>query len=239
MPGPLLSVVLPTYNEAANVAAVIERLSAALQNIPHEIMVADDDSPDFTWRIVEGICAQRRDVRLLRRTSKRGLYPAVAEAFAAASGTCLAVMDADLQHDETLLPAMFEALQGGRDLVVASRHAEGGGTENWGLLRRTMSRAGNSLVSLMLGTPVRDPLSGFFMIDRGAYERIASKLRPRGFKILMDVLRNLPPEARVLELGYVFKPRRAGKSKLGAKVAAEFLLALWEAAAGRLKGRQR
>ena len=236
--GPLLSIVLPTYNESANIAAAIEKLSAALRDIPYEILVADDDSPDRTWRIVERIGARSPEVRLLRRFGKRGLYPAVAEAFGAASGTFLAVMDADLQHDETILPAMLEALRGGCVLVVGSRHAEGGGVENWNVFRRMMSRAGNALVSLLLGTPVRDPLSGFFMIDRAAYEKIAHELRPRGFKILMDVLRCLPPGARVREIGYVFKPRRAGRSKLGARVAAEFLVALWEAAGGRLKRRR-
>ncbi|MBI5243695.1 MAG: polyprenol monophosphomannose synthase [Elusimicrobia bacterium] len=233
----LLTVVIPTYNEAPNIAVLIGRLSAALQGVPHEILVADDDSPDRTWEIAQKLSASRENVRVLRRTSNRGLYPAVVEAFAAASGRCLAVLDADLQHDERILPAMLKALLEGRDLVVGSRHAEGGGIENWNAARKLLSLAGNVLVGWVLGRPVRDPLSGFFMIDRRAYEDIAPKLRPRGFKILMDILRCLPPEARISEVGYVFKPRQAGESKLGAKVAADFLLTLWEAAAHRLFGR--
>ncbi|MEI8191310.1 MAG: polyprenol monophosphomannose synthase [candidate division NC10 bacterium] len=237
MPKPLLSVVIPTYNEAANIAVLIERLSAALRGVPHEIIVADDDSPDRTWEIVEGISAARPEVRLLRRRRDRGLYPAVAEAFASSSGRWLAVMDADLQHDERILPAMLETMRQGRDLVVGSRHAAGGGIEDWNIFRRLLSRIGNSLVAVLLGMSVRDPLSGFFMIDRQAYERIAPKLRPRGFKILMDILGLLGADARVSEIGYVFKPRRAGASKLGAKVAFEFMLALWETAARRLARR--
>jgi dolichol-phosphate mannosyltransferase len=231
-----LSVIVPTYNEASNVSVLIERISKALESIPHEILVADDDSPDRTWEIVDRISAARKTVHCLRRTKDKGLYPAVFDAFAQASGRCLAVMDADLQHDESILPRLLDALLlRGRVLAVGSRHVPGGGVQDWNWARRLLSFAGNSLVAFLLGRGVRDPLSGFFMIDREVYRKIAPKLRPRGFKILMDILSRLPRDAAIEEVGYVFKPRRLGASKLDSKVAAAFLAALWELALLRFR----
>lgn len=225
---PELSVIVPTFNEAENIGTLIERVSKALEGVAHEIVVADDDSPDRTWEVVGRLAAARPNVRCLRRTRDRGLYPAVVEAFAASSGRRLAVLDADLQHDERILPRMLEALRRGRAMAVGSRHAPGGGVQDWHWARRWLSFSGNAVVAALLGRAVRDPLSGYFMIDRGVYLGLASALKPRGFKILMDILAHLPEDAGVEEVGYVFKPRRAGESKLDARVASAFLAGLWE-----------
>ncbi|HAH05121.1 MAG TPA: hypothetical protein DCM05_01130 [Elusimicrobia bacterium] len=231
-----LSVVVPTYNEAGNIGPLIERVLAALEGVRCEILVADDDSPDRTWEAAERIAARRPEVRCLRRRSGRGLYPAVMEAFAAAKGRSLAVLDADLQHDERILPRMLEALQKrARALAVGSRHAPGGGVQDWHWARRWLSFTGNALVGALLGRSVRDPMSGFFMIDREVFLQLAPKLKPRGFKILMDVLAHLPPEASIEEVGYVFKPRRVGESKLDSRVAAAFAAALWDLVLLRLR----
>lgn len=230
-----LSVVVPTYNEAGNIRAILDRLEEALKGIPHEILVADDDSPDRTWEIAAALAADRPGLRCLRRTRDRGLYPAVVEAFRAASGTYLAVLDADLQHDERVLPAMLKAArERGWRVVVGSRYAAGGGIERWGGARRAVSLGCTWLARAALGTPIRDPLSGFFLLERDVFLAAAPALKPRGFKILMDLLRRMPPGTSAGEVGYVFRPRLHGRSKLGAKVAWDFLRSLAGAALGRL-----
>ena len=231
-----LSVVLPTYNEAENIPVIVERLAGLLAAVEHELIVADDDSPDRTWEVAGRLQAKFPQVRVLRRTGERGLYPAVAEGFDRAGGRFLAVLDADLQHDETLLLAMLERLRAGADLVNASRYAAGGGTRGWGFARRLMSRAATGMAGLVLRRPVSDPMSGFFAVSKSVYARMRPRLRPVGFKILLDLLQNLPEESRVVELPYVFKPREAGESKLGGLVALQFAAVLLQAAWRRLGG---
>ncbi|MDD2772781.1 MAG: polyprenol monophosphomannose synthase [Elusimicrobiales bacterium] len=230
---PLLSVVLPTYNEAGNIAVIVERLSGVLAATPHEIIVADDDSPDLTWKKVQELCARIPHLKVIRRTADRGLYPAVMEGFANASGKYLAVMDADLQHDEKILPRMLELAQNGAQLVVASRYTGGGGTAGWSGTRLLASRLANKSASLLLKRRCTDLMSGFFLVERAAFEQAKPKLHPRGFKIFMDVLQNLPDGARVAEAGYVFRPRTAGESKLSLKVTLEAAAGLYELSLGR------
>lgn len=238
MSGVLLSVVLPTYNEAVNVPLIVERLERALGAIPHETIVADDDSPDGTWRVASELSGRYPAVRSLRRTGERGLYPAVLEAFSTARGEYLAVLDADLQHDESRLPAMLELARArGLQLVVGSRHAPGGGIEGWGRTRRLISRAANLLSSLLLSRGSSDLMSGFFLVERSAFLAAAPRLTPKGFKILMDLLQNLPPGAQTGEVGYVFRPRTLGESKLDARVAGQFFTALAGLTLKRFTGR--
>lgn len=232
MTKPLISVILPTYNEAENIAAAIARIHAVLGDASHEIIVSDDDSPDKTWQHAMALTAEY-PVKVLRRTTDRGLYPAVMDGFAAARGEYLAVMDADLQHDEKILPAMLEKARAGAKLVVASRYTKGGGVENWNAFRLFLSRSGNRFASLMLRRPCTDLMSGFFIVERQAFEETKPKLRPKGFKILMDILQNLPAGAATAEEGYVFRPRTAGESKLSLKVAWQAFMGLYELSLGR------
>jgi dolichol-phosphate mannosyltransferase len=212
----LLSLVLPTYNEAENVPLLVERLSKLLQGIEYEIIVADDDSPDKTWEVAQGLRQRYPQVRVLRRTSERGLYPAVVEAFSMAQGEILGVMDADLQHDEALLPRMLDALSAEKAaLVVASRYCAGGGIDKWSWPRRLISRSGTALAGWALAHPISDPLSGYFLIHRDAFLEMRPRLRPQGFKILLDVAAQLPRASRVAELPYTFRRREHGESKLG------------------------
>lgn len=230
---PELSLVVPTYNEAENLPILAERLGRALAGIRHEVIVADDDSPDRTWEV-----AGRLGLRCIRRTRDRGLYPAVMEGFAAARGRVLGLIDADLQHDEAALPAMLEQLRRrGLALVAATRYARGGGVQDWSRRRLWISRTANAAAGLVLRARVSDPMSGFFLIERRTYQAVLPGLRPRGFKVLFDILANLPPGAEVGEVGYVFRPRRAGASKLDGRVALQFVQAFFEALAGRLRGR--
>ncbi|MFA5137856.1 MAG: polyprenol monophosphomannose synthase [Elusimicrobiota bacterium] len=235
-----LSVVLPTYNEAANVPVVVERLAEALQGVAYEVIVADDDSPDGTWRVAQELSAKHGNVRCLRRMKDRGLYPAVLDAFREARGRYLAVMDADLQHDERILPEMLRRMrEGGLKLVVGSRHLEGGGFEGMPPLRRLISWAGNILVRAAVSDRSTDPMSGFFVLEREAYLDVLPGLRPKGFKILMDILGSLPPGAKVGEVAFVFRIRRQGQSKLSFRVMTQFALGLFRLLFARLASRTR
>ncbi|HUB48579.1 MAG TPA: glycosyltransferase family 2 protein [Acetobacteraceae bacterium] len=221
---PTLSVIVPSYNERPNVAPMIARLDAALTGIAWEAIYVDDDSPDGTAAEVRRIAQTDPRVRCLRRIGRRGLASAVIEGALASSAPFVAVIDADLQHDETRLPVMLQALQGGTyDLAVASRHVEGG--DNAGLANRwrhVLSGGGIRLAQWFLPTPLSDPMSGFFMMPRPLFEELAHHLTGQGFKILLDLVLSAPAPLRVLEVPAQFRARAEGESKLDILVLTQF-----------------
>lgn len=224
-----ISLILPTYNEAGNVVKAVQCAATALAGIPHEIIVADDDSPDKTWEVAAKAFEGDATVKVIRRTENRGLYPAVIEGFRAASGKYLAVMDADLQHDESILPKLLEAAQQrGVALAIGSRYVDGGGLGQWNAVRKAMSRAGNKTAAIIIGRDIKDLMSGFFLIEKAAFYNILPNLQPKGFKILMDIACRLPKEAKVEEVPFTFRKREVGESKLDSRVAAQFAQALYE-----------
>ena len=233
----MLSVILPTYNEAQNIETILTHIAGVLHAVPHEILVVDDDSPDGTWRRVEAYSQHDRSVRLLRRSVKRGLSSAVIDGFLASSGDVLAVMDADGQHDSTLLLKLYDAVRGGADIAVGSRYVEGGGVGEWDGGRHTLSRIATFLAMRILKRPdaakVRDPMSGFFAVRREVFLTAVPKLTPMGFKILLDLLLKIPPHTVVTEVPLRFGVRRAGRSKLGLRVQLEFLTYLYHVTVGR------
>jgi dolichol-phosphate mannosyltransferase len=232
-PVPVLSVVTPTYDEAENVPLLIERVHAALEGIPHEIIVADDDSPDRTWEVAERIAATDPTVRVMRRFHDHGLSAAVLDGMSVARGDHLAVMDADLQHDESILPRMLETVRGGDvDVCVGSRSTEGGGYGEWGAGRRLVSWVATLIARLLLRVPVSDPMSGYFVVTRRAYEEAAPRINPRGFKILLEFI-GRDRELRVAEVGYEFRLRTHGETKLNRSVIRSYLLAVAELRLGR------
>ncbi|HVW67150.1 MAG TPA: polyprenol monophosphomannose synthase [Candidatus Peribacteraceae bacterium] len=218
----MLSLILPTYNEAKNLPELIPALEKVLA-IPHEIIVVDDDSPDRTWEVAEELCKQY-PVRVLRRRNHRGLSSAVVDGFAIAQGNVLAVMDSDLQHDPHILLDLYQAIQNGADIAVASRYREGGSVGEWVTGRRLLSKAGTRLAQWLPPVHSSDPMSGFFAVNSASYDRIATKLRPTGFKILLEVLAHLPPQSRIFEVPLTFLPRKHGESKLNLKVEWDFVL---------------
>lgn len=222
----MLSLVLPTYNEAENLPLLLPKLEEALAGIPHEIIIVDDDSPDGTWRKAEELSRQYPSLRVLRRRGERGLSSAVIAGFKAARGEVLAVMDADGQHDCSLLKALYTSVRNTRGMCVASRYIPGGGTGQWNRRRTLLSRMGTRLVVFLCRLATHDPLSGFFAIDRALFERIAPSFTPRGFKILLDLLAHVPRDTRVEEVPFVFAPRMKGKSKLSMGVQAAFIRSL-------------
>ncbi len=228
-----LTVVVPCYKEAANVAPMVARLEEALRGIAWEVVFVDDDSPDGTTARVREIAARDPRVRGLRRIGRRGLASAVTEGVLSSSAAYVAVIDGDLQHDETILPAMLAAVREGAEVAIGSRHAEGGeaGT-GFSAARAKVSDAGTRLAALLLPTPVGDPMSGFFLMPRALFESLAPKLSARGFKILLDLLLSAGRPLRVAEIPYRFRPRQAGESKLDATVLLEFLGLLMDKALG-------
>ncbi len=215
-----LSLILPTYKERDNIEKIVEILTEILDKlIPnrYELIVVDDDSPDFTWEIAEDLTSQYPQLKVMRRQQEKGLSTAVIRGWQVATGDILGVIDADLQHPPEVLINLWAEILRGADLAIASRHVEGGGVSEWSIIRRILSRGAQMLGLIILPeviSRVSDPMSGYFMVRR---EAIANKyLSPVGYKILIEVV------ARgnirwIGEAGYVFKEREAGESKVTAK----------------------
>src|SRR5262252_1733184 len=219
-----LSVVVPTFKESGNVAVLLDRLDGALDGIDWEVIFVDDDSPDGTSEKVKELAAEDRRVRCLRRVARRGLAGACIEGILSSSAPYVAVMDADLQHDENLLPRMLSVLKGGdADLVVGSRYIDGGSAHSFSKGRGLMSRAAGSLARLWTHVELSDPMSGFFMMRRDRFDPIARSLSTQGFKILLDIVLSAKGSLRIVEQPYVFGSRTYGESKLDAQVGLDFL----------------
>jgi dolichol-phosphate mannosyltransferase len=221
--GPELSVVIPTFKERDNVAELVRRLALALHGIHWEAIFVDDNSPDGTSQAVKALASQDTRVRCLRRVGRRGLAGACIEGILSSSAPFVAVMDADLQHDERVLPQMLSDLRDGAyDLAAATRYVAGGSADAFGQSRGAVSRLATRLVHNLLGTSLSDPMSGFFMLRRDRFDEVAERLSPAGFKILLDIV-TASEHLRVVEVPYVFGARQTGESKFNAQVGLEFL----------------
>jgi dolichol-phosphate mannosyltransferase len=221
---PTLTVVIPCYNEQPNVAPMIAKLDAALTGLLWEVIYVDDDSPDGTADEVRAVARQDPRVRCIRRVGRRGLASAVIEGAMASSADYVAVIDGDLQHDETQLPVMLSALLSRKyDVAVGSRHVDGGDADGlssrW---RHMISDGGIWLAQAFLPVKLSDPMSGYFMLPRPLFERLAHHLTGQGFKILLDLVLSAPAPLRVVEIPVQFRQRVAGESKLDALVMAQF-----------------
>jgi dolichol-phosphate mannosyltransferase len=228
-----LSVILPTYNEAKNLPELVPRLVELLRDIRHEIIVVDDDSPDGTWRVAEALGERFDEVRVLRRVGRRGLASAAIEGFLAAKGAVLAVADADGQHDFQRLPELLAAVEAGADVAVASRYSPGGSVGAWDERRYALSRLATGLAQRLCRVPVADPMSGYFATSRAAFQQVLPRLNPVGFKVLLDVLVNLPAGAIVREIPLRFGARLHGESKLSRFVQVQFLEYVYDVTFGR------
>lgn len=222
-----VTIVAPTYNEAENVPRLVNEVCAALSGIDYELVIADDDSPDRTWAVAQELAAQNPRIRVLRRSSNRGLSPAVMEGFVSSSSEYVGVIDADLQHDPAILPQMVAALDAGAEMVVGSRYVEGGGTGTWNASRRFQSWVATKLAQTFLGVELSDPMSGYFTLRRDDFNRIHSQLDSSGFKILLEIVARLAP-TRLEEVPYTFRERLAGESKLSSKIVLQYLEQLWK-----------
>jgi dolichol-phosphate mannosyltransferase len=232
---PQLSVIVPTFNEAGNVTELRDRVAAALAGIDWEMIFVDDDSPDGTATKLRELAQADRRVRCILRIGRRGLASACIEGVLASSAPVVAVIDADLQHDERLLPEMFDLIgRGDLDVVVGSRYAESGSVLGWDESRAAISRFATRLARLVLKADLHDPMSGFFMIRREAVvECVRTGVSGIGFKILLDLFATSPTPLRYRELPYKFRERVAGESKLDTNVAWEYFIMLVDKFLGR------
>lgn len=233
--GPELTIVVPTFNERDNVAELVRRLSTCLQGCDWEVVFVDDDSPDQTADVVREIAQRDPRVRSIQRIGRRGLSTACIEGLLSSSAEFLAVIDGDLQHDETLLPEMLKTLRtDGIDIVVGSRYTAGGGFGNWDGSRAKISRFATRLSRLVIRENLTDPMSGFFMIRREAFHGAVRHLSGVGFKILLDLFASSPEPLRYCELPYEFKSRQAGQSKLDNQAAWEYGMLLLDKLVGHI-----
>jgi dolichol-phosphate mannosyltransferase len=231
---PEISVVVPAFNEVANVAVLVERLHAALSGLEWEVVFVDDDSPDGTAAEVRRLAQNDRRVRIVQRLGRRGLSSACVEGALASAAPYIAVMDADLQHDETILPVMLDRVRNGEvDIAIGSRYVEGGGIGDWEGRRASISRLATRLSRLVVPAELRDPMSGFFVIRREALMMRVRGLSSLGFKILVDLFASGSRPLRFVEVPYGFRSRHAGESKLDGHVAWDFGMLLADKLIGR------
>lgn len=224
-----LSLIVPTFNESVNLPTLIEQLTLVLDEAlgeAYEIVIVDDDSPDRTWEVGLELMSRYPRVRVLRREHEKGLSTAVIRGWQAARGAVLGVMDADLQHPPEVNRLLLRDIERGAELAVGSRHVAGGGVSDWSAFRRVLSRGAQMLGLLLLpGVLGRlsDPMSGLFMVQRHAISGV--ELKPIGYKILLEVVAR-GRIAWIAEVGYIFRERSEGESKVTGRIYWDYLLHL-------------
>ena len=232
---PTLSVVVPTYRESANIPVLFERIKTALDGLPWEMIVVDDDLPDGTANVAFALASADRRLRCLRRVNRSGLAGAVVEGWMSSSADFVAVIDGDLQHDETILPDMYRALAEGKgNLAIGTRVGIAAKTDGLSPARRKLSDLGAWFFRRVVGAPITDPMSGFFMLRRDIVARLAPRLSADGFKILVDIVLSAGDELKIVEAPYRFRKRAAGESKLTPLVALDFVGLVGHHASGGL-----
>jgi dolichol-phosphate mannosyltransferase len=225
MKAPELSIILPAYNEAKNIPLIVVKIAETMGETPYEVIVVDDDSPDGTYSVTRQIARDMPNVRCVRRIGRRGLSGACIEGMMAASAPVVAVMDADMQHDETRLPVMLGEIRKGADLVVGSRYVDGGNATS-GFRKKTRAKGSElatSLANRITGEYTTDPMSGFFMMTRDLADRVAPVISRDGFKILFDIVSRFGANLKIAEVPFQFRERIEGESKLGFLVTLQFL----------------
>ncbi len=227
--GPELSVIVPTFNESENVREVVKRLAHCLADVSWEVIFVDDNSPDGTADLVRSLNSTDPRVRIVHRIGRRGLSTACVEGILASSAPYVAVMDADLQHDERILPEMLKAVrEKGYEVAVGSRYVAGGSMGDWGENRQAMSRFATKLSSLVTRAELKDPMSGFFLLRREVLHEAVGNLSGIGFKILLDIFASVKRPLKFIEIPYTFRTRHAGESKLDSFAVWEYLMMLFD-----------
>lgn len=231
-----VSVIVPTLRESQNIPILFERLQSVLAGFEWEVIFVDDDSDDGSADVLVGLARTDPRVRFLRRIDRRGLSSACLEGMASSAADCFAVMDADLQHDERILPQMISALADdpNLELAVGTRYAASGGVGNWSKGRQLISRLATAVEKTVLRTSLSDPLSGFFVVRRSLFEETARRMTGKGFKILLDFVLSAARPIQTKEFPYEFQARQHGQSKLDVVVGLEYLYLLLDKTLGRL-----
>lgn len=230
-----ISVIVPPVNETDNIVALIDKLESALSGVKWEVIFVVDDSVDGTADLVRKIGATDRRVRYVHRDDWHGLSSAYIKGMLASSAPYLAVMTADMQHDEALLPRMLELLKTGEaDIVIGNRCIEEDGVGEPEISRQIISRVVGQMSRWVTKARVSDPISGFFMLGRDVFHSTVRKLSGIGSRILLDILASSPRGLRVKELQYEFRPRQAGINKMDTSVAWECGILLLNKMMGRI-----
>jgi dolichol-phosphate mannosyltransferase len=229
-----LAVVIPTYNELENIPLVLTAVEQALRGIEWEIVFVDDNSPDKTAESIRTLALTNRRVRVLERIGRKGLSSACIEGILATPAPYIAVMDADMQHDESILPKMLERMKSERlDVVIGSRKIDGGSMGEFARERVWLSDFGTRISKLVCRCDVSDAMSGFFLVDRAYFQQVVPRLTGAGFKILVDLLSSSPSSPRIGEIPYHFRNRQRGESKLDLNVELEYLYLLVDKVIGK------
>ncbi len=214
-----LAVVVPVLNEVGNIHKMVDALTHALQSLHWEVIFVDDGSTDGTIAVLDALALGNRHVRAIRRYNRKGLSTAVVEGAMSTAAPVVAVIDGDMQHDETHLTAMYQAIADDEaDMVVGTRYSAGGTAEGLSATRLKGSLALTRLTNLVMRTRCSDPMSGFFMIRRDRLVEVQPRLSAIGFKIMLDILVSSRRGMRVTEQPYDFRSRQSGDSKMSAKV---------------------
>jgi len=231
---PELAIIVPTLNERPNLVPLLERLRDTLTGVAYEVVFVDDDSSDGTPEAVREISRTTPNVRVVQRIGRRGLASACLEGMLATSAPYLAVMDGDLQHDESVLPQMWEKIRSGQyDLVIGSRHVAGGSMGEFSSGRVALSNLGLKVSRLVSKHDLSDPMSGFFVLTREFLDRVVRRTTGVGFKILLDLVASSPTPVRFAEVPFTFRTRQQGKSKLDINVGLEYLYLVADKLIGR------
>jgi dolichol-phosphate mannosyltransferase len=232
---PDISIVVPTFQESGNIAPLHARIAEVLDSMSWELIFVDDDSPDGTADIVRELAQQDPRVRCIQRLGRRGLSTAVVEGVMSSAAPVLVVMDADLQHEESILPEMLERLRSENlDIVIGSRYTEGGSTGEWSRRRLLISHIAGWLARGLIPDGLHDPMSGFFAVRAPLMRDAARRLSGYGYKILLDLFASAGRPLRFAEVAYTFKPRTHGASKLDTLVAWEYLMLLLDKRVGHI-----
>lgn len=220
---PTVSVIVPSYNERENINELLPRLGRVLADLDHEIVVVDDDSPDRTWEAAEALAEDNPRIQVIRRVGRRGLSSAVIEGMTVARGRVLAVIDADLQHDEEKLPELVSAIiDDDAEVSIGTRQGDGGSYGSFGPGRRLISWIGAQMAHILLGVEVSDPMTGYFAVSRQRFDAVRHQLDPQGFKIGLEMLAR-GDRPIVAEVGYRFRTRSWGETKLSGGVVLAYL----------------
>lgn len=233
---PTLAVIVPTFRERENIPLVVERLEHLLAAFEWEVVFVDDDSDDGSAEVLLALAREKKHVRFLRRIGRRGLASACLEGMASSAAEFLAVMDADLQHDESILPKMVSSLveNPSLELAVGTRYSGGGGVGNWSKSRQFISRFATVIEKKLLRTSLSDPMSGFFALRREVYENSVRRMTGKGFKILLDLVLSAGRPLNTREFSYEFRTRQFGESKLDIVVGLEYVYLLLDKSFGRV-----
>lgn len=227
---PELTLVVPTFEERENIAALLDGARTALQGRSWELIVVDDASPDGTAAVAGEYAAREPRVRVIeRRAGARDLASSVALGFESGKGRRLGSMNADGSHDPADLPRLLAALDAGADAAIGSRYAPGGAIAAWPWRRRVLSALGTNFARAALGLSARDPLSGYYLVTREVFERAGRLRDARGFKVLLELLARGRP-AKVVEIPIAFRDRARGRSKMSARAAWQALAGVWRLA---------